>query len=446
MDLNEQSKNKKRPRRKKDDAPPDPLEAYLRQIAKDGAGKPLSESLTEGSPLKQLIGRFVEIALEEEMREHLGYDPHERQSTTSEDQSPQRRQNTRNGRSRKRLRTSHGETEIHVPRDRAGAFEPEIVPKYGTITREVEDRVIAMYAAGMTTREIQSHVQELYGFDASEMFVSRIVERLDPMLADWRGRPLEAVCAVVFIDAIHLKVRHQTGVTSTAAYLISGYGEAGVMDVLGIYMAPEGHSPAESASFWHQVLVELEKRGLRDILILGADQLAGLEQAVESVYPRARFQPCVVHIVRNSLRRVPWTERKAVAREIKRIYQAATYEQAETALDELRTLYGKRHPAVVRQWTSTLPRLSDLWHYSTPLRKLVYTINPMENLNRQIRKVTKNRGVLPNPESAMRILTLILTRLDNRARQRVRPDWPRIANELSIHFPDRLPENWGLRT
>lgn len=435
---------KARQRRKSPNALPDPLEAYLREIAKGGAGKPLSESLTEDSPLKQLIGRFVEISLEEEMRQHLGYDPHERQEA-EDPEKPRRRRNTRNGRSQKRLKTSHGATEIQIPRDREGEFEPQIVPKYGTISREVEDRVVSMYASGMTTREIQSHVQELYGFEASEMFVSRIVERLEPVLAEWRSRPLDAVYAVVFIDALHLKVRHQTGVSATAAYQVTGYGESGVMEILGLYMAPEGHSPNESASFWHQVLVELEKRGVRDILIVCADQLTGLEDAVASVYPQARFQPCLVHVMRSSLRRVPWQERKTVARDLKRIYQAATYDQAEAALEHVRELYGRRHPAVVRQWTSVLPRLSDLWHYSAPLRKLVYTINPMENLNRQVRKVTKNRGVLPNQESAMRLLTLVLTRIDKRNRQHVRPDWPRIAQELAIHFPDRLPEHWGLR-
>ena len=441
--MDQDKEPKRRGRRKKVDTP-NALEVYLREIAKEGAGKPLSESLTDGSPLKQLIGRFVEIALEEEMSQHLGYAPHERLESSPEE-VPQRRSNTRNGRSRKRLKTSHGQTEIRIPRDRDGSFEPQIVPKYGTITHEVEDRVVSMYAAGMTTREIQSHVRELYGFEASEMFVSRIVERLDPVLTEWRSRPLERVYAVVFVDAIHLKVRHQSGVRSMAAYQISGYGEAGMMEILGLYMAPEGHSPAESASFWHQVLVELEKRGLEDILILCADQLTGLEDAVLSVYPQARFQPCVVHIMRSSLRRVPWAERKSVARELKRIYQAATYQQAEVALERVRELFDRSHPALVRQWTSVLPRLSDLWHYSAPLRKLVYTINPMENLNRQIRKVTKNRGVLPNPESALRLLTLVLTRIDSRNRDHTRPDWPRIAQELTIHFPDRLPENWGLR-
>ena len=439
--------SKKKPskgmRRKKVAAVADPLEAYLQKIAKEGAGKPLSESLVEGSPLKELIGRFVEIALEEEMREHLGYERHERLDGQAE--PGQRRSNTRNGQSGKRLKTSHGETDIRIPRDRQSRFEPQIVPKYGTITQEVESRLVSMYASGMTTREIRRHVTELYGIDASEMFVTRIVERLDPMLAEWRSRALEDVYGVVFVDALHQKVRHQTGVASTALYVVSGYGEQGVMDVLGLYMAPEAHSPAESASFWHQVLVELEKRGLKDMLIVCADQLTGLEEAVESVYAQARFQPCLVHIMRTSLRRVPWSDRKTVARELKKIYQAATYEGAEEALERLRECYEHKHPALVRQWTSILPRLSDLWHYSVPLRKLVYTINPIENLNRQIRKVTKNRGVLPNPESAMRLMTLVLMRIDDRNKKRMRPDWPRIAQELAIHFPDRLPKNWGIR-
>jgi transposase-like protein len=416
---------------------------YLREIAREGAGKPLSESLSEGSPLKELIGRFVEIALEEELRDHVGYERHDRLEGKTE--PGDRRTNTRNGRSRKRLRTSHGETEIEVPRDRQGTFEPAIVPKYGTITREVEDRVVSMYASGMTTREIREHVGELYGIEASEMFVTRIVEKLDPMLAAWRSRPLESLYAVVFVDALHQKVRHQTGVTSTAVYVVSAYGESGMMEVLGVYMAPEGYAAAESASFWHQVLVSLEKRGLADILILCADQLTGLETAVASVYPRARFQPCVVHVMRSALRHVPWSERKKVARDLKTIYQATSYELAEEALDTVCTLYGTRYPGLVRQWTAVLPRLGDLWHYSAPLRKLVYTINPIENINRQVRKVTKNRGVMPNPDSALRLMTLVLRRIDERNQKHARPDWPRIAQELAIHFPDRVPENWGLR-
>lgn len=432
-----------RPKRPKE--PLDPFQHRIRDIGRAIAGKPLSEALTEDSPLKELIAEIVQAAFDEEMREHLGYEPHERQKASEDAPEETRRRNTRNGHSRKRLKTSHGETEIEVPRDRQGSFEPHIVPKYGSITREVEDRVISMYAMGMTTRDIRDHVRELYGLKASEMFVSRIVERLEPILAEWRGRPLEAIYPIVFIDALHTKQRHAIGVASTAVYVVNGYGEAGGMDVLGLYMAQEGETTGESASFWHQVLIELEKRGVKDIMIVCADQLSGLEEAVASVFPQARFQPCIVHAMRSSLRRVPWSERKIVAREIKEIYQAPTYDRAEAALEHVRELYGRRYPAVVRQWAALLPRLSDLWNYSTPLRKLVYTINPMENVNRQIRKVTKNRGVFPNRESALRLLTLVLMRIDQKNKKRVRPVWTRIVQELAIHFPDRLPENWGLR-
>jgi transposase-like protein len=302
-----------------------------------------------------------------------------------------------------------------------------------------------MYASGMTTRDIQAHVEELYGFEASEMLVSRLVERLDPELAAWRSRGLEAIYGIVFVDAIHLKVRHASGVKSTAAYQVCGYGEGGTLELLGVYMAPEGYSPAESASFWHQVLVELEHRGVQEMLIVCADALTGLDKAIEAVYPRASLQPCVVHLMRGSLVLVHHSERKPVARELKRIYQAPTYEAAERALEEVEALWGKRYPHLVAKWTEALPHLAKLYQYSMPLRTLVYTTNPIENINRQIRKVTKNRGVMPNVDSALRLLTLVVRKIDEAGQGRRRPDWSRISKELAIHFPGRLPQTWGLR-
>lgn len=438
----EGKKRTKRTRSKSEQAFEEPVEAYLKKAAKQMAGKPLD--LSEDSPLRQLMGRLVELTLEEEMTEHLGYEPHERQK--AEEVGTTRRRNTRNGHTRKQLRTSEGPAEIKVPRDREASFEPKVVRKRGTLSQEMERRVVAMYASGMTTRDIRAHVEDLYyGYAVSDMFVSRVVERLEPELVAWRSRPLESHYAVVFIDALHMKVRHPTGVASTALYQVAGYGESGQLEILGLYMAPEGVQ-AESATFWHQVLVELERRGVEDLLIVCADQLAGLEAAVASVYPKAHYQPCLVHIIRNSLRRVPWSERKAVARDVKRIYQAATFEEAEQELQRLSTLYEGRFPALVRQWRQALPRLSTLWRYSTLLRKLVYTTNPIENNNRQVRKVTKNRGAFPNRESALRLVTLVLMRIDERSRTRTRPDWTRIVRELEIHFPNRLPENWGFRT
>lgn len=426
--------NKKRTPAHDEHRLPEELDDYLKKLAKEAAGKELDMSAS--SPLKQLIGRFVEVALEEEMREHLGYDRYEREPST-------KRKNTRNGHSGKRLKTTHGEAEIKVPRDREGSYEPQLVPKYKTITREVESRIIAMYASGMTTREIQRHVEELYAYSASEMFVTRIVERLDPELRAWRSRPLEQIYGVVYVDALHLKVRHAHGVRSTAVYLVSGYGEDGIMQLLGLYMAPSGPQTGEAASFWHQVLVELEGRGAKKILVLCADSLTGLEEAVSSVYPETVFQPCVVHLMRSSLRHVRWPDRKEVARWLKRIYQAPTYEAAEDALSDADERYGIRYPATIRQWTKALPLLASLWQFSPLLRKLVYTINPIENINRQFRKVTKNRGVLPNTESALRLMTLVAQRIDKR--HRTRPDWARIVGELTLVFADQLPDGWGFR-
>lgn len=446
-------KKPRRPRRDRQDA--DPLDQHLRALVRQARDR--GQSLTPESPLRELIGRFVEIALDEEMHEHLGYERHQRQPRTddanteaetpaAEAEAPgRRRTNTRNGYTTKRLKTSHGTTEIQVPRDRQAEFEPQIVSKYRSITREVEDRVVALYASGTTTRDIRAHVEELYGFEASEMFVSRIVERLDPELRAWRTRALEPIYAVVFIDGLHLKVRHAVGVRTTAAYLVTGYGESGQREILGLYIADEAEGTAESAAYWLKVLSDLEKRGVKQILILCADGLSGLPESVAVVYPQAAFQPCVVHLMRASLKQVPYSERRAVAQALKAIYQAVSFEAAEAALAAFEASYGVRYAGIAQQWRRALPRISALWNYSPALRRLVYTTNPIEALNRQLRKVVKTRGVLPSTSSALRLLTLAVMRLEAKPPKRPRPDWPRIVGELHILFGHCLPEDWGHR-
>jgi putative transposase len=418
------------------------FEAQLKAAAKEAAGKPLS--MEPGSPLGRMIGIFVEHALKEELNEHLGYPRHER--TDSREQS--RRTNTRNGYSPKQLKTAMGSTEISVPRDRAGEFEPKLLSKHQTMSSEIEQRVLAMYAQGMTTRDIARHVRELYHFAASENFVSNFVERIEPELVAWRNRPLEAVWAIIYVDAMHVKVRHSNGVASTAVYVVSGYAESGIHEVLGLWIAPSGHSEGhgESASFWHTVLEELRKRGIRDILLAATDALTGLDQALELAFRRARHIPCVVHQMRQSLKTVAAKDRKAIAAELKRIYQAPSYELAEQELRDFADRHGERHARIVKQWQALLPRLEILWTMSASLRKMVYTTNPLENIHRQTRKVTKNRAVLPSIDSALRLLTLVLIQIDRRAAERnARPDWTPIVNELHLHFADRLPPDWGLR-
>ena len=439
MTKNDTSKPRRRPVTPNSLSPE--LDAYLDTLAAQAAGRPLSESLAAGSPFAQLVGRFVELAYQHEMDEHLGYPAHAR----NPDGAPQRT-NARNGSSSKTLKTSHGPIEVRVPRDRDSSFEPRVVPKHQRVTDEVETRVLALYAKGMSTRELREQIAALYNLDVDADFVTRLLDKVEPELVEWRSRPLERLYPIVFIDAIHLKVRHSHGVDPTAVYLVSGYGESGRMGVLGVYMAPEGQT-AESASFWHQVLVELQRRGADDLLMVCADGLTGLEQAVSAAYPKARFQPCVVHMVRASMRQVSQKERGRLGAALREIYQAPSFEAAGQAVVKLEQEWGAKHPGVVRQWKSDLGRLENLWSYGKALRKLVYTTNPIENTNRQVRKVVKTKGAMPSVRSALTLVTMVLRDVDVKAqaKKNPRPDWVAILSELHIHFPDRLPKDWGFR-
>lgn len=457
-----------------DFAVPLEFERLLEEAATEAAGKPLSRAaFAPGSPLGRLIGQVVERALDEEMRQHLGYDRHQRLADDAPDQiaesritegngsaegrSPGRRRNTRNGYSSKSLKTSLGTTEIQVPRDRLGEFEPRILPKHRTISQELDECVISMYASGMSTRDIADYIRQLYHCDVSEMFVSRLVERLDPELTAWRNRPLEPIYAVLYFDALYVKVRHTSGVAPTPVYVAIGYGEDGTIDVLGLWMAPtdqaNGQTPggvdgvrAESSTFWHTIFLELQRRGVERVLIACSDNLTGIQDALLLAFPQARWQPCVVHLVRASLRRVSWTDRKDVARQLRTIYTAPSYEAAEQALEACAVNFGNRFPAVIRAWRGYLLLLSGLWVYSPALRKIIYTNNPIENTNRQLRKVIKTRGAFPNAESAKRLLSLVIMRIRHRYSQRSsRSDWSRILDELHLHFADQLPEDWGRR-
>lgn len=418
---------------------PEPLEHYINQLAIQAAGKPLSESLLPGTDLTRLLGRFVELAYQQEMTQHLGYEPHARASPE------QPRHNARNGSSKKTLKTTHGEVDIQVPRDRQASFEPRIVPKHKSLSGELERRIISMYSHGMSTRDIQEHLGQLYSLETDTDLVSRLLDKIEPELIAWRNRPLEPVYPVVFVDAIHQNVRHAHGVHPTAIYVVSAYDESGRYSLLGVHMAPEG-TTSESASFWHQVLITLQKRGLQDILILAADGLTGLEEAVGAVYPTTRFQPCVVHMVRASLKTVSYRARRDVAQDLRRMYQAPSYEAAQQTLEELEQSWEGKHPLVVKKWRINLPRLQNLWSYGEGLRKMVYTTNALENTNRQLRKQLKTRSSMPNVTSALRLVTLVAQDVNKKSlSKRARRDWSQIVAELHIHFGERLPTDWGYR-
>jgi putative transposase len=424
---------------------PGDLVDILEQTAKEAAGKPLESG--PDSPLARLIGAFVERSLDAEMTEHLVYDRYERQPQFQEEESEPKNRNTRNGHSRKGLKTSFGETRIEVPRDRQGSFEPRLIPKHQRVSQEIAERIIALYGSGMTTTDLARHISEMYGIAASSSLISRVVESVDPELRAWRNRPLESIALVLYVDALHVKVRQSTGVVSTAIYIASGYMESGHLEVLGIWTAPEdsgGHG--ERSTFWHEALHQLRNRGLQTVLLACSDDLAGLQSALSVVWPRAVVLPCVVHLMRSSLRYVPHTRRKEIARDLKTIYQAQSYEMAEAALEEFEADHGQAYPSVVRRWQSKLGELAPLWQLSPMLRKVAYTTNPLENINRQIRKAIKTRSLFPSNDSALRLITMVLRQINARAvRKGTRPDWPAMIQEAHALFGDQLPEEWGHR-
>jgi len=423
------------------------LEEILLQAAKEAAGKPISEALKpdSGSLLSKMIGRVVELAMQEEMTEHLGYGPNERMDLDqAQHLGAAQRPNHRNGHFDKTIKTTQGPVQIRVPRDRQGTFEPQVVPKGKSLTAELEERIISMYTAGMSTRDIEEHFTQFYGAQANSQFISRVSSRVDKELVDWRNRPLEAVYAVMLVDAIFVKVRHSQGVKATAIYQVCAYNDDGQLEILGLYMPDDGQT-AESASFWHKVFSELHSRGVQDVLILCADGLEGIEKAGRALWPQLHFSPCVVHLVRASTKYVARQDREELCRDLKTIYRAASFEAAMAAQEGFGEKWRSRYPRVVGQWEDNVLALEGLWKFSPMLRKLIYTTNAIENVHNQQRKVLKTKRSLPSRDSALRLMTLLARKITdkNLARSRTRPHWRKIVAELHIHFDGRIPSTWG---
>lgn len=414
------------------------LDNLINKIAKEIAGKPLGDALAPGSdsPLAQFIGRVVETALEHEMNEHLGYQRSER--------ADEPRDNTRNGSSSKTLRTAHGDIEINVPRDRKSSFEPQLIPKGGSITNELEQRVLALLEEGMTTRQIQKHLEDIYHTTLSPSTISELAKKLDEVLHEWRTRPLEEFYAIMIVDAIYLKIRGSSGVRSTAAYQVCAYDECGRLEVLGVYI-PEDGSRSESASYWRSIFVELKRRGVQDVLYLCMDGLTGLEEAAHMSWPDVSIQPCLVHMVRNSLRYVPSKRKYEAAKDLKAIYRAVNYESGEKALEALEVKWGYDHQISV-QWRENLARIRGLFDIGEALRKKISTTNAIENLHSHERRFLKGHKSFPNRESALRHLSKIARKLSNSntSKRSHRGNWRDVVNELLIQHPDRLPDNWGV--
>ena len=376
--------------------------------------------------LKQLQKRLLEKALGAELTVHLGYDKHAAAGKNSG--------NSRNGTSPKTMKGEFGNLPLDVPRDRNGSFEPQIITKGQRRFEGFDQAIISLYSRGMTTREIEGHLLEIYGVEVSPMLVSQVTEAVQADVELWRNRPLEEVYPIVYFDALWGKVRENGQVVKVAVYLALGITLAGQKEVLGMWAAS-----SEGAKFWLHVLTELRNRGVKDIFIGCVDGLKGFPEAIEAVFPATQVQLCLVHMVRNSLSYVGWQERKAVAADLKLIYRAATESEAERALGEFERKWDRKFPSISKSWRIHWPELITFLKYPAEIRKAIYTTNAIESVNRSLRKITKNRGVFPHPESMLKLYYLALERIAKKWTMPIR-DWHSALNRFAIEFGDRVPQ------
>ena len=403
-------------------------------VAKKAVPKELLDSLLadyrkpedligENGLLKQLTKLLVEKALEAEMADHLGH------NKNGPVENPAG--NTRNGKSKKTLKGEFGELPIEIPRDRHGTFEPQLIPKHQTRWTGFDDKILSLYARGMTVREIQSHLEELYGTEVSPTLISSITDAVIEEVKAWQSRPLDALYPIVYLDCIHVKVRDGS-VRVKAVYLAIGINMSGEKEVLGLWIAQ-----TEGAKFWLQVVTELRNRGVQDIFIACVDGLKGFPEAIEAVYPRAAVQLCIVHMVRNSLNYVSWKMRAEVAADLKQIYTATTADEAEQRLGEFEGKWDDAYLPIGQSWRRNWLRIIPFFNYPAEIRKVIYTTNAIESVNMSLRKITKNRGSFPSDEALLKLFYLALRNISQKWTMPIR-DWKAALTRFSIQFEDRM--------
>lgn len=355
----------------------------------------------ENGLLKQLTKMLVERALDAEMAEHLGHGKNEPVTNMSG--------NARNGKSKKTLKGEFGELPIEIPWDRQGSFEPQLIPKHQTRWSGFDDKILSLYARGMTVREIQSHLEEMYGTEVSPTLISSVTDAVMDEVKAWQSRPLDSIYPIVYLDCIHAKVRDSGVVRAKAVYLAIGIDMTGNKEVLGLWIAQ-----TEGAKFWLQVVTELKNRGLQDIFIACVDGLKGFPEAIETIYPKTKVQLCIVHMVRHSLNYVSWKVRKEVANDLKAIYASSTVDQANTAPDTFQERWGQDYPSIGQSWRRNWSRITPFFDYPPEIRKVIYNTNAIESVNMSLRKVTKNRGSFPYDESLIKLVYLALRNISQR--------------------------------
>ena len=376
-------------------------------FGKDGAFAPLLKS-------------FLEKALEAEMEGHL-------------DEQERFRGNKRNGKGKKTIKSSAGSFEIETPQDRQSSFEPELIRKRQTIMAEsLEGKIIGLYGLGMSYRDISKHIEEMYDTEISHTVLSQITDKIIPEVKAWQNRPLEVVYPIIWLDAMHFKVKEDGKVVHKALYNFLGISKEGKKEILGVYI-----SESEGANFWLQVLTDIQNRGVKDILIASIDNLSGFSEAIQSIYPKTEVQSCIVHQIRNSLKYVASKEQKVFMKDLKKVYRASSKELAETELLLLEENWGKKYPVVIESWQRNWDKLSTYFQYTEPVRKLIYTTNPIEGYHRQIRKVTKTKGAFPNEMALLKLVYLATQRIQEKWTSPLQ-NWGLTVQQLAIKFEGRL--------
>lgn len=398
---------------------PKDLEAFAKEAAK---GIKTEKDLDDFR--KMLTKVTVEAALNAELDDHLGYEKHG-QSDSS---------NSRNGSGRKRLKTDAGQIDIDTPRDRDGSFDPQLVKKRQTRFTSMDDKILSLYAKGMTTREIVATFDEMYGAEVSPTLISRVTNSVIERVVEWQSRPLDAVYPIVYLDCIVVKIRQDKQVLNKAIYLALGVNMEGHKELLGMWL-----SENEGAKFWLGVLTELQTRGVQDILIACVDGLKGFPEAINSAFPQTQIQLCIVHMVRNAVRYVPWKDYKTVTTDLKRIYQSATEEEALLALDQFSETWDEKYPQISRTWRAHWDNLNTLFSYPPDIRKAIYTTNAIESLNSVIRKAIKKRKLFPTDDSAKKVVFLAITEASKKWSMPIR-NWRAALNHFMIMFDERLAD------
>ena len=396
------------------------LEAALDELI---AGKSTEEIVGPDGLLKQLTKALLERAMSAELAHHLGYGKHEPEGRGSG--------NSRNGQSRKTVQGDFGEVEIAIPRDRNSSFDPKILPKHQRRFAGFDDKILSLYARGLTTREIQSHLEEIYDMEVSPSLISEVTDAVLEEVRAWQSRPLDSVYPILYLDALMVKMRHEGRVENRAVFVAIGVTLTGHKDVLGLWT-----SANEGAKFWLQILTEIRNRGVQDVLIACVDGLKGFPEAIQAVYPKTQVQRCIVHLVRNSLQYVNWKERKLVAADLRQIYQAATVEAAEQSLTEFEQKWDAKYATIGKIWRRHWAGVAPLFAFPEEIRRIIYTTNAVESLNMTLRKVIKTRASFPSEEAALKLLYLALK---NVARKwKPSPNWRTALNHFMLLWGERL--------